>query len=283
MKAKAFTLSIAKPCHEDWDAMSPEKNGKFCASCSKVVVDFTSMSQELIEAYFKNSKGNLCGKFKKSQLESTYTFTYRNPFSFNTTLLRWSLAGILTFSGVKGFSQSGSTTKTTSTVDNSGKKNGVTKTVITNTVTMGETKSVPTHTVMMGKPKLIEKEPIVVTSVLGQVAVCVMPGLQIRMNDKSTGKALSSGQVYVKETKSTFYVDKTGGIEIKLPDSLKNKSVTLTFSSGDFESVTKTVDLKSQGKAPLIVQMDKFEMQMKGEVQFIPADKQKTNCPKKEK
>jgi hypothetical protein len=63
-------ISIPKPCHEDWDKMNPNQEGKFCNSCSKTVVDFTKMSKEEIHTYFKQKSGeNTCGHFYASQLE----------------------------------------------------------------------------------------------------------------------------------------------------------------------------------------------------------------------
>lgn len=49
---KAFRIEIPKPCHEDWDAMTPNENGRFCGSCAKTVVDFTNMQTAEIQRYF---------------------------------------------------------------------------------------------------------------------------------------------------------------------------------------------------------------------------------------
>ena len=32
---------IPEPCHENWNKMTPQEQGRHCAVCSKVVVDFT--------------------------------------------------------------------------------------------------------------------------------------------------------------------------------------------------------------------------------------------------
>ena len=65
-------ISIPKPCHEDWNIMHPNNEGKFCNSCSKTVVDFTKMSKEEIYNYFKQKSGeNTCGHFYASQLEES--------------------------------------------------------------------------------------------------------------------------------------------------------------------------------------------------------------------
>jgi hypothetical protein len=62
-------ITIPKPCHEDWNKMAPNDNGRFCGSCSKNVVDFTNMMPDEIQAYFQQHD-NVCGRFKNSQLNS---------------------------------------------------------------------------------------------------------------------------------------------------------------------------------------------------------------------
>jgi hypothetical protein len=62
-------LSIADPCHENWNQMLPEEKGRFCLSCQKTVVDFTNMTDGQIFDYFKNYKGNTCGQFTRDQLD----------------------------------------------------------------------------------------------------------------------------------------------------------------------------------------------------------------------
>ena len=60
-----YSISIPKPCHEDWSQMSPNEKGRFCQSCSKSVIDFTTMPEEAIEDYLAlNSNKKICGKFK---------------------------------------------------------------------------------------------------------------------------------------------------------------------------------------------------------------------------
>lgn len=64
-------ISIPEPCHEDWNKMIPNKNGRFCQSCSKTVVDFTTMLPDDIKNYFLENRGkSICGRIKQSQLDS---------------------------------------------------------------------------------------------------------------------------------------------------------------------------------------------------------------------
>lgn len=64
---KNLKITIPEPCHENWDKMTPKDNGRFCLSCTKTVVDFTSMLPDEIQQYFISNK-NICGRFKSEQL-----------------------------------------------------------------------------------------------------------------------------------------------------------------------------------------------------------------------
>ena len=65
---KKFELTIPKPCHENWDAMTPDDKGRFCGSCQKSVVDFSGMSDRQIAQFFKKPIGSVCGRFHNDQL-----------------------------------------------------------------------------------------------------------------------------------------------------------------------------------------------------------------------
>ncbi len=68
--SKKLQLTIPKPCHENWDAMTDVQKGKFCGSCQKQVVDFTNMSDRQLAEFFKKpSTGSVCGRFMNDQLE----------------------------------------------------------------------------------------------------------------------------------------------------------------------------------------------------------------------
>ena len=70
----------------DWDKMKPEAQGRFCSSCSKTVVDFSTMSVFSIVNYLENNKHqSVCGRFGEEQLAKTYLFAKPHPsvFSFD--------------------------------------------------------------------------------------------------------------------------------------------------------------------------------------------------------
>ena len=47
------SLRIEKPCHENWNNMLPEEQGKFCMKCAKTVMDFTTKTKDEIVDFFK--------------------------------------------------------------------------------------------------------------------------------------------------------------------------------------------------------------------------------------
>jgi hypothetical protein len=51
--AKKLQLTIPKPCHENWEQMTPVEQGRFCASCQKQVIDFTNMNDRQLATFFK--------------------------------------------------------------------------------------------------------------------------------------------------------------------------------------------------------------------------------------
>lgn len=71
-------ITIPKPCHENWEMMTPEEKGRFCSVCSKTVRDFSVASdQEIIEA-FSHSSEDICGNFNASQLNRDLQYSFIN-------------------------------------------------------------------------------------------------------------------------------------------------------------------------------------------------------------
>jgi len=101
MKAKTVKYSIEEPCHEDWGKMKPEAKGRFCESCSKTVVDFSSMSDFSIVNYMTGKKDeSVCGRFRPEQMDKTYSLSIpHRSFSFDLKAVALGLA-LTTFSAI---------------------------------------------------------------------------------------------------------------------------------------------------------------------------------------
>ncbi|MBV9988630.1 MAG: carboxypeptidase-like regulatory domain-containing protein [Chitinophagaceae bacterium] len=89
----ALELQVPKPCHENWNAMTPADKGRFCGACSKQVIDFSLMSDTQIIQYFNQAKGNTCGRFSTDQLNRVLEET-KPPQKKNW---RWAVAAVLGF------------------------------------------------------------------------------------------------------------------------------------------------------------------------------------------
>jgi hypothetical protein len=78
IKSDTMKFTVPQPCHEDWNKMLPEQKGAFCNACSKVVVDFSKMTDEQLITYFeKHKEEKLCGRFKSSQLTTVSTHKFK--------------------------------------------------------------------------------------------------------------------------------------------------------------------------------------------------------------
>ena len=67
MSANKLSLTIPKPCLEKWDTMEVAEQGKFCASCQKTVIDFSSASDAIILSALETNK-SICGRLTNNQL-----------------------------------------------------------------------------------------------------------------------------------------------------------------------------------------------------------------------
>ncbi|MEZ4948686.1 MAG: carboxypeptidase-like regulatory domain-containing protein [Saprospiraceae bacterium] len=82
MRTTIQSISIPKPCHEDWNAMRPNEKGRFCDSCQKTVHDFSSMSDEELIAFFEKKQGSLCGRIDSKKLDRINRKIYLQSPSF---------------------------------------------------------------------------------------------------------------------------------------------------------------------------------------------------------
>lgn len=87
MKNTTMDISIKKPCHENWDNMTPNEQGAFCHKCVKSVIDFSDKTIEEIKAYFAaKTKERVCGRFREDQMtELSFDSFFERFRSFTVT------------------------------------------------------------------------------------------------------------------------------------------------------------------------------------------------------
>lgn len=102
-------MQIISPCNQNFNKMKKQGDGRYCASCEKVVVDFTKMSNKQLTDYLESRKSeNICGRLKNVQLGKANVFEnilfYGREFitkRINITPLRIGLltiiSGLMTF------------------------------------------------------------------------------------------------------------------------------------------------------------------------------------------
>lgn len=106
-------IAIKKPCHENWDAMTPNEQGAFCGKCVKTVIDFTNHSLDEIKAFFTaNSRQNVCGRFEEDQLSALSFDTFFKRFRRFEFTRRFALILFFTFSGLFGVQKAQAQTST---------------------------------------------------------------------------------------------------------------------------------------------------------------------------
>jgi hypothetical protein len=70
-KPHKIKLILPKPCSEDWDKMTPDEQGRFCANCNKAVIDFSKFTDTELFNFFVKTKEHVCGRFNSLQLNRT--------------------------------------------------------------------------------------------------------------------------------------------------------------------------------------------------------------------
>jgi len=60
-------ITIPSPCHQSWQQMTPDGQGRHCLHCCKTVVDFSKMNSDEVIGHLANQT-NVCGRFAEHQL-----------------------------------------------------------------------------------------------------------------------------------------------------------------------------------------------------------------------
>ena len=95
MKKSSIKIKIPLPCPKKWSKMIPVDQGAFCKSCERIVVDFTAMSDQELINYFQKYNDNLCGRFKKDQVNRSINSLLNPSKSTNYAASSILVAGLL--------------------------------------------------------------------------------------------------------------------------------------------------------------------------------------------
>jgi hypothetical protein len=245
MKSQKYSLQIPEPCEQDWDKMSPEGNGRYCQQCTKVVVDFSKLTDDQIISYLQSQKKEVCGRVRmtESQLNREYIFVHQNTSPFRNVVFRYSIAGLLTFATLKGAAQKNINPTTLEVQkDNTGK------------IQQG---------LDVGKSNHKEK-------------------INLRVQDQFTGKSLEQSYLKIGVTGEIIKPVNGSLFAYEIPDSLKNKTLAIYFYCPGYETeVFMLNDLMKQGDKTQIINMVKYEKSMKmGKMMYVPQDTSKKKCSK---
>ncbi len=193
MKHMINTIQIPKPCHQDWNTMEPNEQGRHCLQCCKTVVDFTNREPEEIMQYLKaHSAQHVCGRFTAAQINTPIAVTEEMTFHiFNSSLSYFKKIaalilitfGIIVSSSSKGVSQ---TTKPDTTQNIEKPDTGFISPMM-----VGEVMYAPSRKPIKKKPVKkakchIQKAPKDSTPLMGKVATVPQPVLMgdVEVTDK---------------------------------------------------------------------------------------------------
>ncbi|PBJ13254.1 hypothetical protein [Flavobacterium sp. ACN6] len=228
---KNYKISIPEPCHEDWNKMKPKDNGRFCMSCSKTVVDFTSMLPDEVQHFFIQNQ-NVCGRFNKSQLDSVSIQIPSRILYVQTQYRKMFLLALFIAMGTTLFS----------CADKNGNKKKIDKVeVVTDTVR--------TEHIMVGEPAIDDtKTKQAVVPPLPQVdhakfekPVTISCGETIKDKKQSSNAVKEEDSQFVTGTVMQTNAEFPGGIdqfytffgkEFKKPDDIyiKNLKIKISFA-----------------------------------------------------
>ena len=213
MATKSVHLTIPTPCPQRWQDMETLEAGRFCTSCQKTVVDFSTLTDQQVISLLAQQKGPGCGRFRAGQLGRVLSVdppVSRSPVRLFSLLT----AGLLGLQAAQANTLPALLEPT---------RQHITDLAIRSVLPI------------MG-------EDIVTDS------VWVITG---RVIEQATHAALSGATVVIKGTNRGANTDAEGHFQVRIPTELTSDQITLQIASIGY--LTQEIQLKSgQLNAPLI-------------------------------
>lgn len=240
MKKSAFKITIPEPCHENWQAMTPEAKGRFCQKCAKTVHDFSNKTDRQIAKVYQDNEGKVCGRFHKNQLNRRIA-----PYEPTPKVGHWTVAGMI-LSGVLSVGQVDGQNCSTS-------KKGAFSSLINS----------------VGQEELI----------VGKVAPTAPPVTIFGQLTENDGNPIKQAFIRVVGAEIHGFTNEEGRYELTFPGDYVHEEVVIEYASFGFESQMKLVNwAESQGFSVDVVlqkvkscKIDDAIFQI-GDIEFSPED-----------
>ncbi|QNH62163.1 carboxypeptidase-like regulatory domain-containing protein [Hymenobacter sediminicola] len=189
---RPVSLAVPQPCHESWAQMTPAAQGRHCAACDKVVLDFTQKTDAEILALLQHAAAP-CGRFRPDQLGRTL-----HPYSAVAPRWRTWLAAAAMVLGLREIAAEESRGQQPVSI------------YLPKLISHDEQKAALLH------QRRVADEPADTVVVRGRVV------------DKATGEVLPGVTVLLKGTSTGISTVADGTFELAVPSSLAS---TLSISS----------------------------------------------------
>jgi len=210
-------LSVAEPCHENWQSMAPSEQGRFCSSCQKQVTDFSEMSNDEIYKTVLKGDANMCGRFSVTQLEREISGTVEKKSAWHKYFFSLLVPAFL-------LTKQGNAQRITGKVSQ--------RPVCTASITMGA--------VAIREP--VDKEFEFTGSVIDSGTKKIIPGASLQIKYLNYGMiAGSDGIFHIK--------GKTGNTKVVMMISAvgyQSKNIEITIPGNNFKLENETISLQQE-------------------------------------
>lgn len=93
--AKPIYLQLINPCAEQWDNMTPTRQGAHCKSCNKQVIDLTNKTENEVYELVTQHNGQMCARLTSLQLNTPIRKSELINGGFNWRAMAASLGALL--------------------------------------------------------------------------------------------------------------------------------------------------------------------------------------------
>ncbi len=226
MKNHSLSVRIAKPCHEDWAAMTPTDQGRFCGSCQKKVTDFSHMTDNEVLEIIGSKPTSMCGQFRGSQLNRAFI---QSQLSGSNSRLNSFFAAFMLLTGAGALSA-----QTT----------------------------VPPYN---PKVIIDEKHPTGPVCIRVPNEKSNKRELTAIVVDTLSGNKLSYATITISGTNCSVIADEHGKFSLVIPDSLATETISLWIYSPGYMREEYSFSLSKIDQISKI-EIGMFEMMMKGDM-----------------